>query len=238
MADSIEQAPSLELRRVTSGYDDTVVLRDVSLSVPRGSIVALLGPNGAGKTTLLRTAAGLNRPMAGEVHLLGTDVSAHNPTLRSQAGLCLIPEGRAIFRSLTVRENLALQAGKRERATALHEAVEVFPTLGDRLSQVAGSLSGGEQQMLALARAYTSDPKIVLVDEASLGLAPKVVEIVFNFLSQLARKGAALLIVDQYVSRALDLADYAYVLARGEVTFSGSAGELRASDVFARYLGS
>jgi branched-chain amino acid transport system ATP-binding protein len=227
----------LELRNVTSGYADTVVLRDISLSVDPSSIVALLGPNGAGKTTLLRAAAGLNRVRTGEVYLGGHDVTRKGPSLRTSAGLCLIPEGRAIFRSLTVRENLLLQAGKRDRVKAVDEAVDLFPLLAPRLEQMAGSLSGGEQQMLALVRACTSNPRIVLVDEASLGLAPMVVDVVFDFLTRLARDGAALLIVDQYVTRALDLADRAYVLVSGKIVYSGKAQDLKASDIFTKYFG-
>jgi branched-chain amino acid transport system ATP-binding protein len=227
----------LELTDVTSGYGSTTVLRGVSMEVAAGSVVALLGPNGAGKTTLLRTAAGLNQSSRGQVTLLGADVTGENATRRARRGLCLIPEGRAVFRSLSVQENLVLQAGRGHGADAVEKATEAFPVLGRRLDQIAGSLSGGEQQMLALARAYTTDPRLVLVDEASLGLAPQVVETVFEFLARLAARGSALLIVDQFVGQALELADRAYVLTRGELTFAGTPAQLRSGDVFETYLG-
>jgi branched-chain amino acid transport system ATP-binding protein len=231
------EQPALELRGVTSGYGATVVLRDVSVSVPPSSVVAVLGPNGAGKTTLLRTAAGLNRLGGGGVYLDGRSMSHDSPARRSRAGMCLIPEGRAVFRSLSVRENLLLQAPKGEQAAAIEMAVSAFPALGRRLAQIAGSLSGGEQQMLALCRAYIGHPRLVLVDEASLGLAPLIVDEVFSFLQTLARSGTALLLVEQFVARALELADRVYVLVRGEIVFAGTPGELRASDVFSAYLG-
>jgi branched-chain amino acid transport system ATP-binding protein len=228
--------PALELVDVSSGYGSTTVLRGVTLEVPAGSVVALLGANGAGKTTLLRTAAGLNPLSGGRVGMFGTDVSDTSTTRRARAGLCLIPEGRAVFRSLSVRENLALQAPG-GGARAIEKAIEAFPILGKRLRQIAGSLSGGEQQMLALARSYITDARVVLVDEPSLGLAPRVVEMVFEFLARLASEGAALLVVDQFIDQVLALADHAYVLARGELTFAGTPAELRSGDVFERYLG-
>jgi branched-chain amino acid transport system ATP-binding protein len=229
--------PALELADVTSGYGSTTALRGVSLEVPAGSVVALLGANGAGKTTLLRTAAGLNPASHGRVGLFGAEVTGENATRRARRGLCLIPEGRAVFRSLSVRENLELQAPRGGAARAIEKATEAFPVLGRRLGQIAGSLSGGEQQMLALARGYVTDPRVVLVDEPSLGLAPRVVETVFEFLARLAAQGSALLIVDQFIGQVLELADHAYVLARGEVTFAGTPTQLRSGDVFETYLG-
>jgi branched-chain amino acid transport system ATP-binding protein len=232
-----EGIAALELAGVTSGYGDTTVLRDVSLRVPTGSVVALVGANGAGKTTALRTAAGLNPASCGRISVFGSDVTPENPARRARRGVCLIPEGRAVFKSLSVRENLVLQVRNGGAAQAVEKATEAFPILGRRLGQTAGSLSGGEQQMLALARAYTTDPRVVLVDEPSLGLAPQVVETVFGFLGRLAARGTALLVVDQFVGRVLDLADYAYVLAQGELTFAGTPAQLRSGDVFEKYLG-
>jgi len=162
----------LELRNITAGYGDTTVLRDVSVTVPDSSVVALLGPNGAGKTTTLRVASGLVRPRRGEVVLDGAEVSRLGPYRRVARGLCHIPEGRGIFPSLTVRENLILDSARGKEREAIDKAVETFPVLGIRQRQVAGTLSGGEQQMLALVRAYVSKPKIVLVDEAWGGGAP------------------------------------------------------------------
>ncbi|WP_109527509.1 ABC transporter ATP-binding protein [Nocardia aurea] len=232
-----EDVAALELTDVTSGYGSTTVLRDVSLRVPTGSVVALLGANGAGKTTLLRTAVGLNPVSHGRVEVFGTDITPESPPRRARRGVCLIPEGRAVFKSMSVWENLALQVRRGDATQAVEKATEAFPVLGRRLGQTAGSLSGGEQQMLALARAYTTDPRIVLVDEPSLGLAPQVVETVFGFLERLAARGAALLVVDQFIGQVLDLADHAYVLAHGELTFAGTPAQLRSGDVFEKYLG-
>src|SRR5580704_9284542 len=161
----------LELRGIEAGYGEHTVLRDVSVTVQPGTVVAVLGPNGAGKTTLLRVASGLLRPSAGTVLLGGEDVTRARPYARARRGLCHIPEGRGIYPTLTVRENLVLHAPQGDEATALDRAVSAFPVLGGKLRQPAGLLSGGQQQMLSLARAYLADPKVVIVDEASMGLA-------------------------------------------------------------------
>jgi branched-chain amino acid transport system ATP-binding protein len=226
----------LELRGIEAGYGEHIVLRDVSLSVPPGSVVAVLGPNGAGKTTLLRVASGLLRPRQGTVLLGGEEVTGARPYARAKRGLCHIPEGRGIYPTLTVRENLVLHSLKGEEATALEQATSAFPVLGEKLGQPAGHLSGGQQQMLSLVRAYITHPKLVLVDEASMGLAPVVVDQIFEFLGQIAASGAALLIVEQYVSRALAIAGTVYVLNKGGVVVSGKPGEI-ADDLFAHYLG-
>ena len=228
---------ALELRGVTSGYAGTTILRDIDLTVATGSVTALLGPNGAGKSTLLKTVSGLIKPSSGSVHLDGVDVSKLAPNKRAGLGLCHIPEGRGVFRSLTVRDNLRLQAEPGDEAAAIARCVAAFPILGARINQVAGTLSGGQQQMLAMARAYARSPRLVLVDEASLGLAPIIVDEVFAFLSAIAAGGSSLLIVDQFVARALAMASHAYVLTRGELVFSGTSEELRDGDVFQRYLG-
>jgi branched-chain amino acid transport system ATP-binding protein len=226
-----------ELRGVEAGYGETVVLRDVTLTVPESSVVALLGPNGAGKSTLLRAASGLLRVRSGQLLLDGVDVTRDAPHRLMQRGICHIPEGRGIFRSLTVRENLRLQALPGEESTALARSAEVFPRLGQRLDQVAGTLSGGEQQMLALARAYIQRPKVVLLDEVSMGLAPNLVEEIFVFLRQLALEGVNLLLVEQYVTKALEIADYVYVLNRGRVVFVGEPSELGSDEIFRQYIG-
>jgi branched-chain amino acid transport system ATP-binding protein len=223
-----------ELRNISAGYGDTTVLREVSLAVPDGSVVALLGPNGAGKTTLLRVASGLLTPSSGQLVLDGDDVTQEPPNVLARRGVCHIPEGRGIFRSLTVRENLQLQANA---ADAVDMATAVFPRLGERLGQLAGTMSGGEQQMLALARAYVQRPSVVLLDEVSMGLAPKIVDEIFEFLHELASNGASLLLVEQYVTRALAIADYVYLLNKGEVAFVGEPSELAAEDVFNQYVG-
>jgi branched-chain amino acid transport system ATP-binding protein len=207
--------------------------------VPDATTVALLGPNGAGKTTLLRTAAGFIRPTSGRVMLDGEDVTGLPAHIRARRGLCHLPEGRGIFPTLSVRDNLVLQStkGKGGEADGVERALSTFPLLAGRLRQQAGSLSGGEQQMLALARTFLCDPKLVVVDEASLGLAPLVVNQIFTALGTIVAAGTALLLVEQYVSRALDLADSVYILNRGQIVFSGPAQGLAREDVFEHYLG-
>ena len=226
----------LELRGIEAGYGEHTVLRGVSLTVQRGSVVGVLGPNGAGKTTLLRVASGLLKPSTGAVLLDGEDVTRTRPYARARRGLCHIPEGRGIYPTLTVRENLVLHSHKGEEAAALDRATSAFPVLGEKLRQPAGQLSGGQQQMLSLVRAYLTDPKLVLVDEASMGLAPVVIDRIFEFLGQIASSGTALLIVEQYVNRALALADRVYLLNKGSVAFTGKSQDV-GDDLFAHYLG-
>jgi branched-chain amino acid transport system ATP-binding protein len=228
---------SLVLRDVQAGYGGTPVLRGVSLTVPAGRVVALLGPNGAGKTTLLRAASGLLHPTAGTITLAGQDVTHARPHQLAARGLCHIPENRAVFPGLTVRENLRVMVGGKLRADTVELAREAFPVLGKRLDQLAGTMSGGEQQMLALTRAYLTAPRYVLLDEVSMGLAPIVVDQIFEFLRRLAARGAALLLVEQYVTKALALADMVYLLTKGVVDFAGEPGELDADALAARYLG-
>ena len=226
----------LALDGIVAGYAETTVLRGVSVVVPPGSVVALLGANGAGKTTLLRVASGLLRTTAGTISLDGVDVTGARPHQLAARGVCHVPEGRGVFPSLTVRENLSLAGGSGGK-DALDRAVDAFPRLGERISQTAGTMSGGEQQMLALARAYIADPKVWLLDEVSMGLAPRIVDEIFEFLSRVAREGASLLLVEQYVNRALALADYVYLMHRGGIAYRGEPSELEDEDVFARYLG-
>jgi branched-chain amino acid transport system ATP-binding protein len=225
------------LHGIHAGYAGTPVLRGVDLVVPDSAVVALLGANGAGKTTLLRVASGLLRPSAGTVRVDGVDCTGRSPHELVAAGVCHVPEGRGVFRSLTVRENLALYATRSQEAEAIERAVATFPSLGRRLSFLAGQLSGGEQQMLALSRAYVQQPKVVLLDEVSMGLAPKVVDEIFEFLAVLATAGTSLLLVEQYVTRALAAADWVYLLSRGEVVFAGEPNELDGDAVFAEYVG-
>jgi len=209
----------------------------VTLTVPAGSVVALLGPNGAGKTTLLNVASGLLGVDKGSVRLEGADVTADASHRRAARGLCHVPEGRGIFPGLTVRQNIALHVSARSEDAAVVMAVEAFPVLGRRLGQLAGTLSGGEQQMLALTAARVRRPDVVLLDEVSTGLAPQVIDEIFTFLASLAAGGASLLVVEQYVARALALADYVYILRNGAVAFVGEPAELTDEDVFATYLG-
>jgi branched-chain amino acid transport system ATP-binding protein len=227
----------LALHSVTAGYGESTVLRDVDFVVGDGEVVALLGPNGAGKTTLLRTATGFIKPRSGRVELSGEDLTGSAPYKFVQRGVCHLPEGRGIFPSLTVRENLTVQARSRRPDESVAEVTELFPVFGKRLRQTAGSLSGGEQQMLALSRAYLTRPKVVLVDEASLGLAPLIVDKVYEVLAHLVERRMAVVVVEQYIQRALEVAKTVYILNRGEVVHTGAAGELDADEIYQRYLG-
>jgi branched-chain amino acid transport system ATP-binding protein len=227
----------LDLDHVTAGYGDTLALRDVSLTVPSGKVVALLGPNGAGKTTLLAVASGLLPARHGKVVLDRRDVSGHSPDALVRQGLCHVTEGRAVFPGLTVRDNLRMFAPAGNESDAIDRAIEAFPKLGQRLSQIAGTMSGGEQQMLALSRAYARRAPLVLLDEVSMGLAPIIVDEIFDFIAMLAADGSSLLIVEQYVSKALAVADLVYLLARGRIVFAGEPAELAGSDIFHQYLG-
>ena len=227
---------TLRLEGITAGYGGTTVLRDLSLTVPNGSVVALLGPNGAGKTTLLRVASGQLAPDAGTLTVDGIDRTGAPSEAMAAAGVTLIPEGRGIFRSLTVRENVRLFAAPGEDG-ALDRVVAAFPRLGERLDQVAGTLSGGEQQMLALGRAYARPTDVLLLDEVSMGLAPQLVDSIYEALGQLAAAGVSLLVVEQFAAKALALADVVYLLAGGRVRFAGEADEVDADVLSAGYFG-
>jgi branched-chain amino acid transport system ATP-binding protein len=228
---------ALELRGVSAAYGGARALWSVDLAVERGTIAALLGPNGAGKTTLLKIASGLLRPTEGSVLIDGQDATRLSPSRRAKLGLCLIPEGRGIFPRLSVRENLRLHTPRWRKDVSVDEALAAFPILRDRLGQRAGSMSGGQQQMLALARCYLARPSIVLLDEVSMGLAPRVVDDIFESLQKLARSGVTLLIVEQFVNRALAMSDKVHLLKRGRVTFSGPPSDLDEQDVLKGYLG-
>ena len=232
-----QDTPMLELNAIDSGYAGTVVVRGISFRVPRGAAVALLGANGAGKTTTLRTAAGLLRPVKGQVLLDGEDVTRMSASRRAAKGMCLIPEGRGIFPSLTVRESLILYGRRGKAKDTVDRAVSAFPVLAERLSQVTGTLSGGEQQMLSLARAYVTEPRIVLVDEASIGLAPLIVDQIFEFLAQLLTESISILLVEQYVGRALELVSQVEVMEHGTIVLSGKPAEIDESELSRAYLG-
>jgi branched-chain amino acid transport system ATP-binding protein len=227
----------LSLHSVTAGYGGAVVLRDVDFSVGEGEVVALLGPNGAGKSTLLRAATGFVKPTSGRVEFQGENVTGEAPHQYARRGLCLLPEGRGIFPSLTVLENLRISAGRKPTSDATADACELFPALASRLRQTAGSLSGGEQQMLALSRAFITRPKVVLVDEASLGLAPLVIDRIYDTLSLLPKRGVSVVIVEQYVQRVLGLAKTVYILSRGEMVHVGDAGKIDPAEIYEKYLG-
>jgi branched-chain amino acid transport system ATP-binding protein len=213
----------LAIRGVRASYGAVEVLHAVDLEVPRGALTALLGPNGAGKTTLLSVVAGLLPLRAGRIDWAGHDVGSAPPDARARLGMVLIPERRGVFGQLTVRENLDIFASTGQSRDV---ALEAFPVLAQRLSQRAGSLSGGEQQMLAMSRALLRDPRLLLLDEISLGLAPRVTRRLFDVVAELARGGTTVVMVEQYLSDALRLADVVYVLARGEVAFAGEPSEL------------
>jgi branched-chain amino acid transport system ATP-binding protein len=213
------------------------VLHGVNLRVPAGKAVALLGSNGAGKTTLLRTIAGLNPTRSGTIQLNGVNIEGRPAHDRTRAGICLIPEGRGIFRRLTVQENLAMHGGKKDIKQVIERAASLFPVLKERLSQQAGTLSGGQQQMLALARALVKDPTVVLADELSVGLAPVVVDEILEAVAVLEAEGKSLLIVEQYVERAVAMADYVYILNKGRIVFVGEPSQCASGAVFERYLG-
>lgn len=222
--------PLLELDRVSAGYGPFRAVFDVSFAVPEGSAVALLGPNGAGKTTVARLCSGLLHPTAGALRFDGEDISRTKAYRLARAGVAHAPEGRSVFATLTVEENLTLwfrQAlGRARAAEALDEAYEHFPRLGERRGQVAGTLSGGEQRMLALARVLVEPPRLLVADELSLGLAPIVVEDVYATLARIRERGTTLIVVEQQVRHALELADEAVVLAQGRVRYAGPVDEL------------
>jgi branched-chain amino acid transport system ATP-binding protein len=228
----------LELRNITAGYDAGTVLRDVSITVPDGAVVALLGPNGAGKTTTLKVASGLLGIRSGQILVDGEDVTNKAPYELARRGVCHVPEGRGIFPSLSVTDNIRLQSPARNFKASLRNATSVFPRLGERAKQTSRTMSGGEQQMLALCHAYVSDPQYILLDEVSMGLAPKIVEEIFEHLHDLARQGKSMLLVEQYVAQALKLADYVYIMDRGTITFAGEPGEISEETIMNSYLGS
>jgi branched-chain amino acid transport system ATP-binding protein len=235
--------PEELILRITSldvRYGPFWALFDASIDLPRGSMVALLGPNGAGKSTLGRAISGLIPVARGHIELEGEDITNWPAHRRTQAGIAYIPEGRGIFPGLSVIDNLRMavrQAGDRsEREVAIGRSIELFPVLGTRPGQRAGSLSGGEQQMLALARALAVEPKVVIADEMSLGLAPLVVDTVFAGLERARSSGITVLLIEQFIHRALGLADHCVILSRGHVGWSGPAAEA-GPEVLDRYLG-
>jgi branched-chain amino acid transport system ATP-binding protein len=228
----------LEIAGLTSGYDGAAVVRGVDITIPAGEIVALLGPNGAGKTTILRTISGIVRPMKGSVRVLGQDVARLAPNRIARRGVSHVAEGRTVFFGLTVAEHFRL-GGRGERMDSEH-AYGYFPALRDLRDRRVGLLSGGEQQMLALAVALARRPKLLLVDELSLGLAPIIVKRMLPVLRRYATEtGASVLLVEQHVELALDTADSAVALSHGDVVFKGAAAELRSDRrlLLASYLG-
>jgi branched-chain amino acid transport system ATP-binding protein len=237
----VTEAPLLAVDALTVAYGSVVAIRDVALEVRRGEIVTVLGPNGAGKTTLLRTIAGALRPQSGNVRFEGRRITGRGPEDVLRLGVALVPEGRHVFPRLSVEENLAVGAISRTDRDAIRDDtasfLERFPILGQRARQMAGTLSGGEQQQLSIARALMSRPRMLLLDEPSLGLAPIVVDRIFELILELRSQGVTILLVEQNVHRALDAADRAYVLSVGRLVASGATDELLEGELERAYLG-
>ncbi|NBN90469.1 MAG: ABC transporter ATP-binding protein, partial [Actinobacteria bacterium] len=222
----------IDIKNLSTGYGGIPVVRGLNLHVNPGEVVALLGPNGAGKTTTLLTISGILQPVSGEVNVLGSSIVGERPEKVARRGLAHVAEDRSLFFDLTVQENLrlGLTPDRAKRAVAMENALNMFPALRPLISRRAGLLSGGEQQMLAMARGLASEPKVLLVDEMSLGLAPIIVERMLPIVREIADKtGAGVLMVEQHVGLALSVADRGYVMAHGELTMEGSAKELQAN---------
>jgi len=227
----------LELRGIRAGYDGLEVLHGIDLVVEAGSVVAVLGPNGAGKTTLLRVVSGELEPSGGDLVVGGRRLNGVPAATLARAGVCTIPEGRGVFPNLTVRENLWMMTHRGVGRSEVEEtAFAYFPQLAARTDQVAGTMSGGEQQMLALARAVVTGPALLLLDELSMGLAPLVVQGLFEAVDRLARAGVAIVIVEQFVDAALDLADRAVIISQGRVSSEGAPAQIR-DELRAAYFG-
>jgi branched-chain amino acid transport system ATP-binding protein len=233
----------LRLEGLTAGYTSVPVLNGVSITVDEGKFVAIVGPNGAGKTTLFKTISGTVRKMAGAIRFLDADLDAVPPHRRAHLGIAHVPEGRQVFPSLTVIENLEMgaytEAGRRDWKSNIERIYAWLPVLAERRDQLAGTLSGGEQQMLAIGRGLASSPKLLMLDEPSMGLAPAIADFIFERLIEIRRQsGLTILLVEQRVAEALESADHGYVLEMGRVVLEGNNKTLRADDrVRQAYLG-
>ena len=230
-------APILELAGIRAGYGIIDVLHGVDLTIPAGKVVALLGPNGAGKSTTLKVASAQIRPSAGRLLLAGTDVTGARPDALARAGVCLVPEGRGIFPNLTVTENLRMMTFAGTSWSDVQDrAFAQFPRLQERRRQLAGTLSGGEQQMLATARALVSDPSLLMLDELSMGLAPLIVEDLYARIAELAASGLSILVVEQFAQAVLGVADIAAIMVHGRITRIGAPADI-AAELADAYLG-
>jgi len=233
----VSDPPLLELRGICAAYDGIDVLHGVDLEVPAGTVVALLGPNGAGKSTTLRVASGLMPPKAGRVLMAGRDVTGARPDELARRGVITIPEGKGIFPSLTVRENLRMATYSGRKLDHIESvAYERFPRLGQRRTQLAGTMSGGEQQMLAMARGLACDPAVLMLDELSMGLAPLIVEELYEIVAQIARSGVSILVIEQFARTVLGVADLAAIMVNGKVLRVGAPSEIE-HELSAAYLG-
>jgi branched-chain amino acid transport system ATP-binding protein len=229
--------PILELRRVHAAYGQIEVLHGIDLSVEDGGVLALLGPNGAGKTTALRVASGQMEPTSGCFHVMGRHVNGIKPETLSRAGVCTLPDGRGIFPNLTVSENLRLMTfGGASKSTVEDRAFARFPRLSERRNQVAGTLSGGEQQMLAMARTLSVEPALLLLDEISMGLAPMIVAELYELVAQIAAEGVAVILAEQFAATALKVATHVAVVVQGKIVAAGTPDELP-PDLADAYLG-
>jgi branched-chain amino acid transport system ATP-binding protein len=231
----------ISIRSVSAGYGLVNVLRDVSIEVKAGEIVAVLGSNGVGKTTLNNTLSGLVTPTSGEIYFEDKLISGLASAEIVDMGLIHVPEGRKLFPNLSVKDNLELgsyRRGKSNRAANIERVIEIFPKLKERFEQIAGTLSGGEQQMVAIGRGLMSDPRVLLLDEPSLGLSPLLVEQMFALIKKINEMGLAVILVEQNVIQSLAIADRAYVIEQGTVAISGKADDLRENDALKKsYLG-
>ncbi len=221
---------SLKVESLNVAYGKVQVLWEVTFNVDRGKLVSIIGPNGAGKTTLIKTISGLLKPLSGKILFEDRNITGRSPHIIKKLGISTVPEGRGLFQNLTVKENLIMGSyiikDRQRIEKTLRFIHQLFPILSEREGQLAGSLSGGEAQMLSIARALMSEPKMLLFDEPSLGLAPMIVERVFEVIKTLKKRGITILLVEQHVQHALELADYAYVLENGRIVLEGTGEEL------------
>ncbi|WP_066071770.1 ABC transporter ATP-binding protein [Neobacillus soli] len=232
----------LKVNDINVFYGNIHALKGISLEVKEGEIVTLIGANGAGKSTLLKTLSGLLKPKSGAIEYLGKPISAKAPQAIVKAGISHVPEGRRVFSNMSVEENLELGAYTRKDASGvrkdMEKVYELFPRLLERRKQLSGTLSGGEQQMLAMGRAIMAKPKLLLLDEPSMGLAPLMVKQIFNIIEQINKDGTTVLLVEQNANMALSIANRAYVIETGRIEISGTAAELQASEEIKKaYLG-